>query len=68
MFSDKIFSVWLKDAGEVNDYYLTFAEAHNLALDYLADGYSGVNIYNTQTNKLIKCNPTQSRWNISGKV
>ena len=40
---NKIYSVWV-GASEVNDYYLTYSDAKDLADEYINDGYNNVTI------------------------
>lgn len=41
--SDKLFTVWVGGV-EVNDYYLPYTKARNLAEEYISDGYDDVQI------------------------
>jgi len=38
---DKVWSVWV-DGSEVNNYYLTYQDASDLADEYIEDGYMPV--------------------------
>lgn len=43
MEEGKLYTVWVGGT-EVNDYYLTYEEAMDLADDYIEDGYDDVSI------------------------
>ena len=37
--NNEIYSVWLDDTGEINDYYMTRQAAQSLADKFIEDGY-----------------------------
>lgn len=49
---EKIYSVWLLDGDEVNDYYLTLDQAKEVAKHWASKGYQ-VTIFNNITEQTL---------------